>query len=177
MKSVAVYARVSSERQAQDATIDNQVEALILRVRNDGHQLLPEQTFVDDGFSGSSLYRPALEKLRDAAADGSLDVLYVLAPDRLARNYAHQVLLLEEFKTHGLEVIFINRPTGNTPEDFLLVQVQGMIAEYERAKIMERSRLGTEGTASSSQRLCQRSQWGTIRLPLRQKVRGPGRPL
>lgn len=142
MKSVAIYARVSSERQAQDATIDSQVEALKQRVANDGYQLLPEQCFVDDGFSGSSLYRPALEKLRDAAADGSIDEIYVLAPDRLARNYAHQVLLLEEFKSRGVNVIFINRPAGNTPEDALLVQVQGMIAEYERAKIMERNRRG-----------------------------------
>lgn len=142
MKSVAIYARVSSERQAQDATVDSQVEALKQRVAKDGHQLLPEQCFVDDGFSGSSLYRPALEKLRDAVADGSIDELYVLAPDRLARNYAHQVLLLEEFKSRGLDVIFINRPAGNTPEDALLVQVQGMIAEYERAKIMERNRRG-----------------------------------
>lgn len=142
MKSVAIYARVSTERQAQDATVESQIEALKQQVARDGHQLLPAYAFVDEGYSGSSLYRPALEKLRDQAAEGALDILYVLAPDRLARNYAYQVLLLEEFKAAGLEVIFTNRQTGDTPEDALLLQVQGMIAEYERAKILERNRRG-----------------------------------
>ncbi len=75
-------------------------------------------------------------------AAGGIDQLYVHCPDRLARNYAHQVLLLEEFFRAGVEVIFLNREVGQTPEDHLLLQVQGMIAEYERAKIMERSRRG-----------------------------------
>jgi site-specific DNA recombinase len=80
-------------------------------------------------------------------AAGGIDRLYVHCPDRLARNYAHQVLLLEEFLRAGVEVVFLNREVGQTPEDQLLLQVQGMIAEYERAKILERSRRGKRHAA------------------------------
>jgi len=97
---------------------------------------------VDNGYSGATLIRPALERLRDVAAAGGIDQLYVHCPDRLARNYAHQVLLLEEFLRADVEVIFLNREVGQTPQDQLLLQVQGMIAEYERAKLLERSRRG-----------------------------------
>ena len=72
----------------------------------------------------------------------AIDVVYVHAPDRLARSYAHQVLLLEEFARAGTQVLFLNRPIGDTPEDSLLLQLQGMFAEYERAKVLERSRRG-----------------------------------
>jgi site-specific DNA recombinase len=100
-------------------------------------------TFVDEGYSGGSLVRPALERLRDQAAAGALDRLYVLAPDRLARRYAYQVLLVDELHRCGVEVVFLDHPPGRTPEEeLLLLQVQGMVAEYERAKIRERSRRG-----------------------------------
>jgi site-specific DNA recombinase len=72
----------------------------------------------------------------------AIDLVYVHAPDRLARSYAHQVLLLEEFAHAGTQVIFLNHPIGTTPEDSLLLQLQGMFAEYERAKVLERSRRG-----------------------------------
>jgi site-specific DNA recombinase len=98
--------------------------------------------FLDDGYSGATLVRPALERLRDAAVAGVLDRLYVHAPDRLARKYAYQVLLVEEFGRCGVEVVFLNRELGRSPEDDLLLQVQGMMAEYERAKIIERHRRG-----------------------------------
>jgi site-specific DNA recombinase len=142
MKSIAIYARVSSERQARQATIDSQVEALKQRVAADGHVVFPTDLFVDDGYSGSSLRRPALERLRDRVAEGSVDVLYVHGADRLARRYAHQVLLLEEFAAHRVSVVMLLGRNGETAEDELLVQVQGVIAEYERAKILERSRRG-----------------------------------
>jgi site-specific DNA recombinase len=112
-----------------------------------GLVLPPEHEFVDNGYSGSTLIRPALEQLRDVVAAGGIDRLYVHCPDRLARNYAHQVLLLEEFLRAGVEVNFLNREVGQTPEDQLLLQVQGMIAEYERAKILERSRRGKRHAA------------------------------
>jgi site-specific DNA recombinase len=81
-----------------------------------------------------------LERLRDAAAAGVIDRLYVHSPDRLARRHAYQVLLIEEFRRSGVEVVFLNRPIGASAEDDLLLQVQGMIAEDERAKILERGR-------------------------------------
>src|SRR4051794_2429274 len=138
----AIYARVSSDQQAEAGTIASQVEALEERLRRDGLPLEPELRFLDDGCSGSTLVRPALERLHDAAAEGAIDRLYVHSPDRLARSYAYQVLLVEELRRCGVELVFLNRPLGRSPEDDLLLQVQGVIAEYERAKILERSRRG-----------------------------------
>ena len=143
----AIYARVSSEQQAKNDTIASQVAALRDRVGRDGLDLDPEMTFVDEGYSGGSLVRPALERLRDQAAAGALDRLYVLAPDRLARRYAYQVLLVDELHRCGVEVVFLDHPPGRTPEEELLLQVQGMVAEYERAKILERSRRGKRHAA------------------------------
>ncbi len=146
---IALYARVSSEGQAEERTIDSQVAALIARIAQDGLALDPEGRFLDEGYSGATLVRPALERLRDMAAAGALDRLYVHSPDRLARRYAYQVLLLDEFSRTGVEVVFLNRPIGTSPEDDLLLQVQGMVAEYERAKILERSRRGKRHAARS----------------------------
>lgn len=147
MLRAAIYARVSSEQQAKNATIASQLEALRGRLERDGLALEPELSFIDEGYSGGSLLRPALERLRDQAAAGALDRLYVLAPDRLARRYAYQVLLVDELRRCGLEIVFLDHPTGSTPEEELLLQVQGMVAEYERAKILERSRRGKRHAA------------------------------
>src|SRR6516162_3282519 len=100
----AFYARVSTDRQAQQATIASQVSALQRRIVDDGLTVEPELGFIDDGYSGSNLVRPALERLRDLAYAGGLDRLYVHSPDRLARKYAHQAVLLEEFAKHGVAV-------------------------------------------------------------------------
>lgn len=137
-----MYARVSSDQQAEAATIDSQVADLQKRIANDGLTLEMEMQFLDEGCSGATLIRPALERLRDMAANGAIDCLCIHSPDRLARKYAYQVLLLDEFQRCGVEVIFLNHRLGQTPEEDLLLQVQGMVAEYERAKIIERSRRG-----------------------------------
>src|SRR5262245_63235292 len=138
----AIYARVSSEQQGDDHTIDSQVAALRTRVTEDGLLLPAEREFLDEGYRGATLVRPALERLRDLIAAGGIDRLYVHSPDRLARRYAYQALLIDEFQSSGVEVVFLNRALGQSPEDELLLQVQGIVAEYERAKIMERSRRG-----------------------------------
>ena len=143
----ALYARVSSEQQAQQNTIASQLEALKQRIQDDGLMLEEELCFVDEGYSGSTLLRPSLERLRDLAGAGGLDRLYVHSPDRLARKYAYQVLVIDELRHCGVEVIFLNRSIGSSPEDDLLLQVQGMVAEYERAKILERSRRGKRHAA------------------------------
>src|SRR6516164_8629184 len=145
----AVYARVSSEAQARENTIASQLVSLRERVAADGFVLEPDDCFVDEGYSGSVLVRPALEQLRDAAASGQIDRLYVHSPDRLARRYAHQALLVDELRRAGVDIVFLNRPIGETPEDDLLLQVQGVIAEYERAKILERGRRGRRHAARS----------------------------
>ena len=139
---VALYARVSSDRQAQERTIDSQVSVLRERIEADGAVVDPALCFSDDGISGSILVRPALERLRDQVAAGAIDAVYVLSPDRLARRYAHQMVLIEELEACGVRVVFVNRPLGATAEDQLLLQVQGVVAEYERAKILERTRRG-----------------------------------
>ena len=95
------------------------------------------------------LVRPGLERLRDLAAEGQIQAILVYSPDRLSRKYAYQVLLVEEFSRHGVEVIFIRSPKAQTPEEHLLLQFQGMIAEYERAQIAERSRRGKRHRAKS----------------------------
>ena len=139
---VAIYARVSSEPQAERGTIQSQIDDLLARAAADGHAVEEELRFIDNGYSGASLVRPALERLRDLAAMAVIDRLYVHAPDRLARNYAYQAVLVEEFARAGTEVVFLNRPIGQSAEDNLLLQLQGMFAEYERTKMLERSRRG-----------------------------------
>ena len=143
----AFYARVSSEQQATAHTIESQIIALSERARADRFPVPPERQFIDDGYSGATLVRPAMDKLRDLVAIGGLDRIYVHSPDRLARNYAYQVLLMDEWRRAGIEVVFLNRSLGQSPEDDLLLQVQGVVAEYERAKIMERSRRGKKHAA------------------------------
>ena len=138
----AIYARVSSDQQADAGTIGSQIALLRERVEQDGLKLEEEMCFIDEGFSGSVLSRPALERLRDAAAEGKVDRLYISCPDRLARKCSLQMVLVEELMGHGVELVFLNRALGQTPEDDLLLQIQGVVAEYERAKILERSRRG-----------------------------------
>lgn len=142
MKIAAIYARVSSEKQKDENTIVSQIEALTEFAQQEGYTVPPEWIFRDEGYSGSLLVRPGLEKLRDLAAEGHTEVILVYSPDRLSRKYAYQVLLIEEFARHGVEVVFIKSPRAHNPEDELLLQFQGMIAEYERAQIIERSRRG-----------------------------------
>lgn len=139
---VALYARVSSEKQAEANTVASQLAELRQRIAQDGCTIADDDCFVDDGVSGTVLVRPALERLRDQAAHGALDRLYILAPDRLARKASYQALLIDEFSRAGVELVFLNHALGKSPEDDLLLQVQGVIAEYERAKIMERARRG-----------------------------------
>jgi site-specific DNA recombinase len=138
----ALYARVSSEQQVSAQTVASQVAALQQRMAADGCRYAEENAFIDEGYSGATLVRPALERLRDGIAAGAIDRLYVHSPDRLARKYAYQVLLIDEFQRAGVEGVFLNRALGETPEDELLLQVQGRVAEYERAKILGRSRRG-----------------------------------
>lgn len=142
MKTAAIYARVSSERQKEEQTIQSQTETLLDYAHHERYVVPQEWIFEDEGYSGSNLMRPGLERIRDLAAEGQLETILVHSPDRLSRKYAYQVLLLEEFSRHGTEVIFLKSVRGNTPEEQLLLQFQGMIAEYERAQIIERSRRG-----------------------------------
>jgi site-specific DNA recombinase len=142
---------VSSDKQREKNTIASQTTALIDFARRRGHHVPDEWIFEDDGYSGATLIRPGLECVRDLAAEGQIHAVLVHAPDRLSRKYAYQVLLIEEFARHGVETIFLKAPQTATAEDQLLVQFQGMIAEYERAQILERSRRGKRHRAHQGQ--------------------------
>jgi len=146
-KPAAIYARVSSDRQKENHTIASQTAALIEYAQTHGYTVLPEWVFQDEGYSGAILVRPGLESLRDLAAEGQIAAALIYSPDRLSRKYAYQVLLSEELSRCGVELIFLKAPAGTTPEDQLLVQFQGMIAEYERAQIAERCRRGKKHMA------------------------------
>jgi site-specific DNA recombinase len=139
---VALYACVSTSHQQQGGTIESQLGCVKQHIQQQGWSLLPEHEYIDEGFSGARLDRPALDRLRDAARCGEFDAVVLLSPDRLARNYAHQWLLVEEFEKLQTQLIFLQNPFGDTPQGRLLTQMQGMIAEYERAQIAERTRRG-----------------------------------
>src|SRR6202162_2019826 len=141
-RPAAIYARVSSDRQKEDHTIASQTAALIQYAETEGFAVPKEWIFQDEGYSGASIVRPGLEAVRDLAAGGHIEGALDHSPDQLSRKYAYQVLLAEEFSKHGVELRFVKSPSVITPEDQLLVQFQGMIAEYERAQILERSRRG-----------------------------------
>ncbi len=126
---VAAYARVSTRRQAQAQTIEQQLERLRAHAAACGWELAQEHAFRDDGYSGASLKRPGLDHLRDAAAGARLDRILITAPDRLARNYVHQVLLVEELQEYGVAVEFLDRPMSHDPHDQLLLQIRGAVAE------------------------------------------------
>ena len=151
MKMAAIYARVSSEQQREEHTIASQTAALIEFAKTRSLEVPTEWVFEDEGFSGATLERPGLERVRDLAAEGQIQVVLAHSPDRLSRKYAYQILLIEEFAKHGVETLFVNAPQGTSAEDQLLVQFQGMIAEYERAQILERSRRGKRHRARSGE--------------------------
>jgi site-specific DNA recombinase len=142
MLRAALYARVSTEMQEKEQTIASQLAAVTRYAEQQRFRITPSLTYTDEGHSGTHLDRPALDELRDHARQGRFDVVVVLCPDRLARKYAYQVLLIEELKRAGVEIHFCERPITDSPDDQLLLQIQGAIAEYERAKIVERARRG-----------------------------------
>lgn len=139
---VAIYVRVSTQRQAQAQTIEQQIERLKVQIAEKGWLLEAERIYRDDGHSGAKLNRPGLDSLRDHAALAEFDLVLVTAPDRLARNYVHQVLLIEELGKRGIPVEFLDRPMSDDPHDQLLLQIRGAVAEYERTLIADRMRRG-----------------------------------
>jgi len=136
MKTAAIYARVSSDKQREEKTIASQTATLVAFAKSEGYSVPAEWVIQDEGFSGASLVRPGLELVRDLAAEGQIQAVLVLSPDRLSRKYAYQVLLIEELARNGVEVVFINAPQSGSPEDQLLLQFQGMIADFVKRGIM-----------------------------------------
>src|ERR1700732_2358508 len=173
MKAAAIYARVSSEQQKEENTIASQTAALVDFARGQGYSVPDDWVIEDEGFSGASLLRPGLERLRDLAAEGYIQAVLIHSPDRLSRKYAYQVLLTEEFARHGVETIFLKAPHSGTPEDQLMLQFQGMIAEYrtgaDSRTVPPRQAPSRQGRGSLS------SGWCALWLPLHpQDQRGIG---
>lgn len=139
---VAMYVRVSTYRQALTQTIEQQIRLLSEHSQTHGWLWCEEHLFRDDGYSGASLRRPGLDRLRDQVRNGAFDRVVMTAPDRLARNYVHQMLLVEEFEQGGCQVEFVDQPMSQNPHDQLLLQIRGAVAEYERSLIAERMRRG-----------------------------------
>ena len=168
----AIYARVSTEKQGREQTVDSQLDALRRWATAHGHELKDDHVYIDEGYSGARLDRPALDRLRDAAREGEFDVLGVYSPDRLARRYAYQVLLLEELRKAACDVEFIERPISDDPHDQLLLQIQGAIAEYERAVLAERFRRGKLQKARAGQWVGGQGPYGYRYVPRRDGVPG-----
>ena len=169
---VALYARVPSEAQEARGTIGSQLEVLRARVAAEGHELVAE--FCDDGYSGARLNRPGLDALRDQAEAGAFDAVWCLSPDRLARAYAYQVLVLDELEQFGVRVLFSDAPAiDDDPQARLLTQVQGVIAEYERCKIAERNRRGRLFRARAGEMVTWKAPYGYRRVP--RDATGPAR--
>src|ERR1700722_14680130 len=154
-KQVAIYARVSSQCQKEGDTIKSQLDSLFTYAKQEGYVVNKNWIFLDDGISGKSLQRPALDELRDMIRSEAVECILVYSTDRLARNYSHQLILLEEFKKHGVKVCFLkNPPFGDTPEKLIFYQFQGIFAEYERALILDRSRRGKIYKAKQGNPVC-----------------------
>ena len=170
--NVAIYARVSSEVQEQRGTIGSQVEVLRARMAAEGHEIVAE--FLDDGYSGARLDRPGLDALRDAAEAGVIEAVWCLTPDRLARSYAYQMLVLDELDRLGCQVRFTDAPAiDDDPQARLLTQMQGVIAEYERAKIAERYRRGKLFRVRAGEAIFWKVPYGYRRVP--RTAEGPAR--
>lgn len=140
--NIAVYVRISTQRQAQAQTIEQQLDSLRTYYQTQGWPWQEEHIFRDNGYSGAKLHRPGLDQLREQVGRATFDRVVMTAPDRLARNYVHQMLLIEEFERGGCQVDFVDRPMSHDPHDQLLLQIRGAVSEYERSLIAERMRRG-----------------------------------
>jgi site-specific DNA recombinase len=167
---VAIYARVSTTGQEKEDTIESQLIQLKEYVASLGIVLDEDAIYEDNGFSGANMSRPGLEMLRDKIAEGYYDVVFVLDPDRLARKFILQMILLDEFKSNDCQLQFITRPIGESPEEQLLLQVQGVISEYERAKIQERTRRGKLHRMKQGEIVTGRRVFGYHYIPKRHDV-------
>ena len=146
---IAIYARVSTERQEKEETIKSQLEVLRDYAKQNSYSVIDE--YIDDGWSGEMMARPELDRLRDDANKGMFEGVLIHSPDRLARKYAYQYLIQEELEKKKIKLLFVNHEISDNPEDQLMLGFQGLIAEYEKAKILERTRRGRLAKARRGQ--------------------------
>jgi len=161
--NIAIYARVSSEKQAKEGTIESQIEAL--REYAKANNLTITHECIDDGVTGTTLTRPGLDYLRDLIAEGLIQGVLILSPDRLSRTQTHQILLMDEFKNQNIQVIFTNQQFEDNAEGNLMLQIQAAVSEYERAKILDRTRRGRKYAVKNGQMLGSMSPYGYRFIP------------
>ena len=137
---IAVYARVSTARQEEEGTIETQLSAVREFAAKNNYTIVKD--YVDNGWSGDMLARPALDQLREDAKKKLWQAVLIYDPDRLARRYSFQELVMDELRELGLAILFVTVSPSKNHEDRLMYGVRGIFAEYERTKIAERFRLG-----------------------------------
>jgi len=163
-KRTAIYARVSSEQQAREGTIESQLTAIREYVTQQGWEIEAGSEYIDNGITGTHLRRPGLERLRDQIELKHYQRVVALSRDRLSRNFIHQEFLREEWDKTGCELVYVQEPSVETPEDLLVSRVRGIFAEYERFSLLERTRRGQMHRARQGEP-CGQPAWGYRYLP------------
>lgn len=168
---VAVYARVSTGNQENERTIETQLSAINTLIAERGYTLI--QRYADEGWSGDTLRRPALDQLRMDATTKPWDAVLIYDPDRLARRGAWQEVVIEELKELGIEVLYVTIPPPKSDEDIIMYKMRGVFAEYERMKIQERFRLGKMRKAKDGHILVTEGPYGYTFIKKRGKHGDP----
>lgn len=172
----ALYARVSTERQRDEATIASQVAEIRREIEAAGHLLAEERVYCDEGYSGELLRRPALDRLREEARQGGFDLLYVYDRGRLARKFAYQEVVIDEFQDLGIRFVPLHDAPAESPEERVLQAMQGVFHEYERVKITERLWRGKLYKVQSGRLLGHLAPYGYDYMPKREGAEGAFRP-
>lgn len=169
-KFITIYARVSTGRQEEEETVKNQLMVTRELAEKQGYKVVKE--YIDDGWSGDILARPALDQLREDAKKKIWEAVLSYDPDRIARRYSYQALVMDELKDLGLETIFVTVPSPKNSEEKILHGVRGLFAEYERVKIGERFRLGKLRKAKEGHILLSEAGYGYRYIPKHEKEHG-----
>ncbi len=162
----ALYARVSTERQKDEETVQNQLGEIKKAIITDGNSLLEGCEYIDEGWSGAIIERPSLDNLRQDALDKKFDILYVYDRGRLARKFMHQEIVIEELTNLGITFKSLHDINGDSPEERLLGGVMGIFHEYERLKISERFRIGKLNKVRSGKLLGYQAPYGYDYIPI-----------
>jgi site-specific DNA recombinase len=159
----AIYARVSTEDQGKGFSIPTQLDACQKLADREGYTVPQSHHLMDEGLSGTTMDRPGLRKVRALVNTKAIAAVIVIDPDRLSRNLGHQLLLAEEMEQAGVKLLIVSHPLEQGPEGWLFFQMRGALAEYERAKMLERMKRGRIGRATAG------NPWGG-QVPLGYRV-------
>jgi site-specific DNA recombinase len=133
-----LYARVSTSDQAEKGySLAQQLEALRGYTSREGLEILEEVS--DPGYSGASLERPGMDRVRDLVAGGGISAVLAQDRDRFAREPAYHYLLRKEFEEHGCKLRALNDRSDDSPEGDLTDGILDQLAKFERAKLAERT--------------------------------------